>query len=62
MSWQRLGLHGSSQSRQTIGQTVQENVCAAETGHLCCYGSRAHLKASAKVLGTLGDCAAATRG
>lgn len=62
MSWQCLGLHGSSQTGQTIGQTVQETVCAAETGHLCCYGSRAHLRASAKVLGTLGNSAAVTLG
>ena len=39
MSWQYLGLHGRSQSGQTIGQTVQETVCAAGTGDLCCYGS-----------------------
>ena len=62
MNWQYLGLYGSPRTGQTIGQTVQQTVCAAGTGHLCCYGSRAHLKASAKVLGTLGNSAAATRG
>ena len=62
MSWQCLGRYGSPRTGQTIGQTVQENVCAAETGDLFCYGSREHQKASAKVLGTLGNSAAATRG
>lgn len=52
----------SSHEDVTTGQTVEQTVWAAGTGEICCCTSPLETLASAKVLGTLGNGGAATRG